>query len=66
MNLKQSKEDGYKMGIWESVRGGKGRENDVNIISKVKENNVKKVAYWKSDILLNNQAKPIAWLVGMI
>lgn len=54
------------MGIWEGMKGGKGRENDVNIISKVKENNVKKVAYWKSDILLNNQAKPIAWLVGMI
>lgn len=30
------------MGIWEGVKGGKGRGNDVNIISKIKENNVKK------------------------
>lgn len=33
------------MGIWEGLKGGKGRENDVNIISKIKENNVKKRLY---------------------
>lgn len=54
------------MGIWEGFEGRKERENDVNIILKIEENNVKKDVGWKSDGLLNNPAKPIAWLAGMI